>query len=396
LNFTLKLFHIEIKIEPRPKFFIFNICFRMDKMIDVNLEEIADKIVNKCVRVEEDEVIMVSGGIHNFELVENIAVNIKKKGAFPVIKASTERLQKKMTEEVDKDILGKTPEHMLRWMDDIDGNIGIDSQKDPRVLQQLPEDKIGAQRKARKPIQDKLTEEKIRWTGMGYPTEEKAEMYGIDYEEFWDMFWKAMNVDYDALMKKGQKIAKPLQEGDEVHITSEKGTDLKFSIGDRNIIVDDGIISEKDIEDGFVGNNLPCGEVFCAPLEDSANGKAYFDVAFYRGNEIRGIEANFKDGKLVEATAEKNEELFHEVIENAQGDKKHIGELGIGINPEVHKAIGYTITDEKIMGSIHIALGENRMFGGQNESTLHWDLVMLDPSLEVNGKKIMDNGDHLV
>ena len=365
-------------------------------MIDVDLEEIAEKIVNKCMRVEEDEVIMVGGGTHNFELVENIAVDIKKNGAFPVIRTSTERLQKKMTEEVDKDILEKTPEHMLRWLDDVDGRIGLDFQKDPRILQQLPEEKIGAQRKARKPLQDKITEEKIRWTGMGYPTEEKAEMYGIDFEEFWDMFWKAMNVDYEGLMERGQKIADRLKEGEKVHITSDKGTDLEFSIGDRHIIVDDGIISEQDIEEGFVGNNLPCGEVFCAPIEDSANGKAYFDVAFYRGNEIRGIEATFEDGKLVKATAEKNEELFHEVIENAQGDKKNIGEFGIGINPEVHQAIGYTITDEKIMGSIHIALGENKMFGGENDSSLHWDLVMLDPSFEVNGNKVMDNGEHLV
>ncbi|MFW5953088.1 MAG: aminopeptidase [Candidatus Natronoplasma sp.] len=365
-------------------------------MKEVDLEEIAEKIVNKCMRVEEDEVIMVGGGTHNFELVENIAVNIKKNGAFPVIRASTERLAKKMTQEVDKEILEKTPEYMIRWLDDVDGRIGLDHQKDPRILQQLPEEKIGAQRKARKPLQDKMTEEKIRWTGMGYPTEEKAEMYGIDFEEFWNMFWKAMDVDYEGLMERGQKIAEQLEEGDKVHITSDKGTDLKFSIGDRHIIVDDGIISEEDIEDGFVGNNLPCGEVFCAPIEDSANGKAYFDVAFYRGNEIRGIEATFEDGKLVEANAEKNEELFHEVIENAQGDKKRIDEFGIGINPEVHQAIGYTITDEKIMGSIRIALGENKMFGGENDSSLHWDLVMLDPSFEVNGNKVMDDGEHLV
>lgn len=99
---------------------------------------------------------------------------------------------------------------------------------------------------------------------------------------------------------------------------------------------------------------------------------------------------------MIEATAEENEELSHEVIENSQGDKEVIGEFGIGINPEVKKAIGYTITDEKIIGSIHIAIGENRMFGGENESSLHWDLVMLDPSFEVDGTGVMENGEHFV
>lgn len=112
-----------------------------------------------------------------------------------------------------------------------------------------------------------------------------------------------------------------MRGGDKVHITSDNGTDLEFSITDRRILVDDGVISDEDIERGDVGNNLPCGEVFCAPVEDSANGKAYFDMAFHRGNKIKGIEATFKDSKMVEATAEENEKLFNEVIENSQGDK---------------------------------------------------------------------------
>ncbi len=361
-------------------------------MIEVNLNEVSEKIVEKCMGVKEDEVIMLKGGIHNFELVENMAVDIRKKGAFPVVSADTDRMNKRTIEEVDINYLEKTREYYLRWLDDVDGVISLDSRKDPRIFSELPEDKIGATRRANRPIRDKFNEEKIRWTGMGYPTEEKAKMYGIEYGKFWNMFWKAIDTDYDRIRDDGEQLAEVLREGDTVHITSDKGTDLTFSIGERRILVDDGVISQEDIKRGDVGNNLPCGEVFCAPLEDSADGEAVFDLAYYRGNRIEDIHAVFEEGKLVEVDAEVNEEIFKRVLENSQGAKDVIGEFGIGINPEVNQAIGYTITDEKIIGSIHIAIGENRMFGGRNESTLHWDLVMMAPSFSINGEIVMDGG----
>ncbi len=365
-------------------------------MIEVDFGDVADKVVNKCMRVEEDEVIQVNGAPHNFELVEEIALNVRKNGAFPVIKSNSDTLEKKMVEEVETEHLEKTPEYYLNWLDDIDGVIGIDHQKDPRTLSQLPEEKVGAKRKGKRKINDRFQEDNIRWTGIGYPTEEKAEMYGIDYDEFWDMFWKALNTDYDKLQEEGKSLAKELEREDIVHITSDTGTDLKVSIENRRVLVDDGIISKDDIGKGDVGNNLPAGEVFCAPIEESAEGEVFFDVAFYKGNKIEGINARFEDGKIVDIEADKNGDIFNDVLEFSQGQKDRIGEFGIGINPEVDRAIGYTITDEKILGSIHIALGENRSFGGENESTLHWDLVMLDPTVKVGDKKIIEEGVHKV
>ncbi|MBS3817634.1 MAG: aminopeptidase [Candidatus Thermoplasmatota archaeon] len=365
-------------------------------MIEVDLGEIADKVVNQCMKVEEDEVIQVNGGPHNFDMIEEIALSVRKNGAFPVIKSNSDSLEKKMIEGVDIDYLEKTPEYYLNWLDDIDGVIGVDHQRDPRQLSELSEEKIGAKRRGKRKINDKFQEDNIRWTGIGYPTEEKAEMYGIEYEDFWNMFWKAMNTDYEELHEEGKSIADEMRGEDEVHITSNKGTDLNFSIEDRRIIVDDGIIDDDDLENGDVGNNLPAGEVFCAPLEESAEGEVFFDLAFYKGNKIEGITARFEEGKIVDVEADKNGDVFNEVLEHSHGDKDRIGEFGIGINPEVNQAIGYTLTDEKIMGSIHIALGENRSFGGENESTLHWDLVMLEPTVEVGDKTIIEEGVHQI
>lgn len=360
-------------------------------MIKVDFDSLAETVVKECMRVKAGETILLSCGLNCLELMEDVAVWIARQEAFYLLLPYTDRLQKRILLEADAAFLEKPPKPLLEIVNFIDGRIAVDTLKDPRVLQSVPEERIGAQRQSTRPIANRLVERKIRCTGMGYPTREKAEMFGVDYELFHDMFWKAVTIDYKKLHEKGERVADILGNTSCIRITTDK-TDLSFSLKGRSIFIDDGIISDEDIAIGNIGNNLPAGEVFCAPVEPSAQGRAYFDAAFYKGEKITGIMAVFKNGRVVEVRCEENEKLFKEALANAQGGKDIIGELGIGLNPEVNEVTGYVITDEKIAGSIHIALGENRGFGGQNESSLHWDLVMMHPTVEADGRMIMENG----
>jgi aminopeptidase len=361
-------------------------------MMEVNYESLAKKIVNKCMRIKEDEVVMLGGGVYNMDLLEAIAVNIRKVGAWPFLRVTTDSMYKRSISDIPIKYLKKEPKYLTKWLDDIDANIGIDPFMDPASLSTLSEKRLGLSRQAGRKLNDKFTKLGIRWTAIGYPTKERAKMFGIPFSQFWDMFWDAMNVNYDAMYKRGAKVAKALRGKKEVHISSDKGTDLTFKITGRKPLIDDGVVSATDIRNKDVGNNLPCGEVFLAPVETSAKGRAVFDLAFHRGNKITDIDVDFTRGKLSRIKAKKNEKLLKEVIANSQGQKDRIGEFGIGINPKVKKAIGYTITDEKITGTIHIAVGENRSYGGKNEATLHWDFVMMRPTVEVDGKTIMKSG----
>jgi aminopeptidase len=363
-------------------------------MIDVDFDSVAETLVRECMRVKAGETILVSGGVYCFELMEDIAVHIARQRAYFLIQPYTDQMQKRLFLETDIDYLQKTSKPYYEIVNLVDGRIAIDHLKDPRVLQGVPEERIGAQRQASMLLSDRLRERKVRWTGMGFPTREKADMYGVGYGEFHDMFWKAVNTDYQQMYAQGKRVAERLKNA-HVRITSEK-TDLEFSLEGRSILIDDGVISEEDVRIGDVGNNLPAGEVFCAPVESSCEGRAYFDAAFYKGEKITGIDAVFEKGKMVDVHCEKNEDVFKDVLANAHGGKDIIGEFGIGLNPEVKKVIGYVLTDEKIIGSIHIALGENRGFGGENESSLHWDLVMMHPTVEVGNSVIMEEGKLLV
>lgn len=363
-------------------------------MIKVDFDSVAETLVKACMRVKAGETILVSGGLYCFELLEDIAVQIARQKAHFLILPYTDRMQKRLFLETAMDFLQETSKPYYEIANFIDGRIALDHLQDPRVLQCVPEERIGAQRQASMPLNDRLMERKVRWTSMGFPTQEKAEIFGVEYEVFHDMFWRAVNTDYTSMYEQGKKIAEHVRNG-KVRITTDR-TDVTFSLEGRPILIDDGIISEEDIKIGDIGNNLPAGEVFCAPVESSCEGRAYFDAAFYKGEKITGIDAVFERGKVVDVSCEKNETLFKEALANAHGKKDIIGEFGIGLNPEVKKVIGYVLTDEKVIGSIHIALGENREFGGKNESSLHWDLVMMRPTVEVNGTVIMEEGKLLV
>jgi len=355
-------------------------------------QKIAEKIVNKCIKIQPDEVVLLIGGVFHLELLEELDIAIRKTGAFPVLMPSWDSLSYRIIHEVPEKYLKKVPVYMLKWLEDVTAAITIDAVYDPSIFEKLSEEKLGLSRTANEPIKNRFIIKKIRWSGLGFPTKPKAKIFKIDFDEFNDMFWKAVDVDYELLYKTGIALKNIFKKAEKIKITSKKGTNLKFYIGNRNICIDDGIISKEDIEEGFVGNNLPAGEVFIPPLEHTVEGVAIFDIVYYHGHKIEDLKLEFKNGKLINSSARTNHELFKKVLLNSTGSYDMIGEFGIGTNPAITTVTGYTHTDEKIIGSIHLALGENKVFGGNLTSSLHWDLVMLSPTVEAENKLIMEEG----
>ena len=128
------------------------------------------------------------------------------------------------------------------------------------------------------------------------------------------------------------------------------------------------------------------GEVCFAPIEQSARGRAYIELAFWQGQPIRGLELEFEEGYVRALRAEQGLELFHDTVQNGGGDSNRLGEFGLGLNPAVDRVTGFLLLDEKMIGTAHLALGENRALGGINNSALHWDLVVQNAIVSVDGK----------
>ncbi len=356
------------------------------------LPRIAEKIVKDCLKIKENDSVLIVSGLHNIDFAEEIAINCYKIGATPLISATSDNYSKRVYSEIPEKHLEKVHKHLLGLFNELDVRIAIEPFEDPFLLKEVRESKIGAKRKASEPIWNKIVERGIKWLYLGYPTRRMAEAYGMPYEDLKKMYVKMLDINYSWLEKTCEKVKNYLIGKKKVRITHSNGTNLVFSIENRRINVDDGSISEENLREGDTGLNLPSGEVFVAPLEDSAEGKIIFNCPnYYQGKEIKNLELTFENGRIIKVSAEKGKEVFEQALANAHGDKEFIAEWGIGLNPFA-KPIGYTLTDEKIIKSIHIAIGENRGYGGKNKSTIHWDLVLLNPTVYVDDELFMKDG----
>ncbi len=242
--------------------------------------------------------------------------------------------------------------------------IRITSIHDPTFLGGVPPERVAEWQHIVSPAMDNITSKD--WVLTKFPTEAYAKGAGMTMQEFIDYYYNACCADYQAL---GDSI-KPLQDafdaGSRVRILGP-GTDILLGIEGRLAA---GAISGK--------HNIPDGECFLGPEEDITEGHITFEEdQIYDGNEMGGIFLRFERGQIVEAHAKKGDAFFQSLLDN-HPDNRRLGELGIGMNPNITRYSKNTLFDEKIKGTIHMALGRSYKYergGGRNGGSIHWDLV---------------------
>jgi aminopeptidase len=182
-----------------------------------------------------------------------------------------------------------------------------------------------------------------------------------------------------------ERLKKELDRADKVRIIGEK-TDLTMSIKGRNAVVGDAI------------HNVPGGEVYTAPVDDSAEGEIWFDLPGIRyGREIKGIRLKFSKGEVIDYSAETSQDTLKSIIETDEGSKR-IGELGIGTNRGITRFTKNILFDEKIGDTIHIALGSAyKDCRGTNKSAIHWDIIktMKPGQIVLDNKMLQKDGKFL-
>lgn len=234
----------------------------------------------------------------------------------------------------------------------------------------------------------------LRWCTTLYPTDASAQEAGMslaDYEEF---VYGAMLLDRDdpiaawqAQGREQQRIADALAVSREARIIGE-GTDLRLGIGGRTWINCNGT------------NNFPDGEVFSAPVEDAVNGVVtYTYPAIFNGREVDGVRLTFEGGRAVKAEARQGEAFLNEML-NMDAGARVLGELGIGTNYGIQQFTKNMLFDEKIGGTVHLALGAAYPeSGGRNESSLHWDMLVdlrRSGEVQLDGRTVMKDGKWLI
>lgn len=360
--------------------------------VPVQWRPIADKIVNKCLGVAPGEVIQLGGGVHNFDFVGALAAAVRRVGAFAELNVTSDDLQLETLLTVPEEHLRAVPPHRLRWLEDVDAMIVTDSVSNPGRAEAVPRERRIAAHAAAEIVERRLFERGLRWVYVGYPTPANTVGLPVPYDELSPLFWRAVDIDYDALAAEGAAVAAALEKGREVRLTTERGTDLVFNVGDRPVLVDDGVISPGDIEEGNAAVHLPAGRVLVAPLETSASGRLVIDWAWQDGRSFQGVVLELEEGRVQVVGDGKAADELRRRLHNGRGDKDRLGVFGLGLNPAVHRFSGHAALDEKRRGAVHLSLGDNRLFGGANVSNFHFDLFLESVTLQVDGAPLIEAG----
>ncbi|MDQ4095127.1 MAG: aminopeptidase [Actinomycetota bacterium] len=205
-----------------------------------------------------------------------------------------------------------------------------------------------------------------------------------------DMLARTMSADFDGVKRRSRAVAELLTAGDAVRITSAKGSDLRLSIAGRTAISDDG-----DLREPGAFGNLPAGEGFIAPVEGTATGRLVVDGTVWPLGLLEDpLVVDFEDGYAT-SIAGAGADRFRAALEPYGRDAFAVAELGIGTN-EAAILTGNVLEDEKILGTIHLALGDNHSFGGTVRVSSHQDGIVLDPTLTIDDRTILQEGDLLI
>jgi aminopeptidase len=234
--------------------------------------------------------------------------------------------------------------------------------RNPHEFSGIPAGRMALHRAAQGAISAIRTAQ-TRWTLVRVPNEAFAQQAGLPLDEAMEFFFAACLRDWEAEARRWHVLADLLAAGTKVAV-SGPGIDLQFSTADRRWVVGDGRI------------NIPDGEIFTAPVDDSLEGTVAFDwPQNWSGQAIEGIRLRFERGIVTEASATRGEEHLLSALEMDEGARR-CGEVGIGVNEGITRPVGDLLFDEKIFGTIHLALGRAYAeCGGTNRSALHWDLV---------------------
>lgn len=354
-------------------------------MQDSRIKETARILVEYSNEIKKGDRVVIEASQEAAPLVKEIYKLCIQKGAYPRVNLGIQGLTKIYYDYASKEQLEHFPERSMHEAKYGDAFFSIGAPSNTRELTNIDPKKIALRSKITNPISEEIL--KKRWVLFYYPTNAQAQEADMSLEEFEDFVFSATIQDWKKIAKEEDKLKKVLDKGKEVRILG-KNTDLKFSIEKREASKGDG------------KNNMPCGEVFIAPVESSTQGHIEFSFpAIKAGREVDGVRLKFKDGNVLEATAIKGEKYLKECLEIDAGAKR-LGEFGIGFNYNIKRPVKNILFDEKIGGSIHLALGRAyKEGGGTNESALHWDMIKdlrQEGKILVDGKTIQENGKFLI
>lgn len=351
-------------------------------MTDPRVEALADILVQHSTEVGPGDLVVIDGTANAQPLLMACYRRVLAAGGHPRLNVGFEEAQEVFLSEASNDQLEFLDPIAKFQADSIQVAIRIRATENTRALANADPARLAKTMIARRPVMDQIIEN-VRWVLCDYPTNALAQEAEMSLSEYADFLYGATNIDWSEMTAKLGSLKQRLQSGSEVRIVGPD-TDLTLRTAGRIWEPADG------------KKNMPDGEIFTAPIEDSVNGRIRYEFpAIYQGRQVDGITLTFKDGLIVEAAAERGEEFLTAILDTDPGARR-LGEIGIGTNDGIQRHTKNILFDEKMGGTVHLAVGRAYEFtGGKNQSAVHWDMVKdlrTDSALYLDGALLQENG----
>ena len=363
-----------------------------------DLEQLAQRLVTQSAAIREGDIVMIQGQARDAELLEDIAVNVRKAGGFPLVTYSSDRLSKRMFFDVPEKYDAQPDALGSKLADIVDVNITLGNGTSENLLEGADPKRIAARTKADEPVVQKFLR-RVRTIEIGnnlYPTSWRAERYGMSEDELSRTFWNGVNIDYSELQARGDQVKAAIAAGGELHITNPNGTDLTLDVKGRPVLVSDGVVSPEDMKAGAAAASvyLPAGEVYTTPVPGSAKGKIVHSKTYFRGKEVDNLTLTVSDGKVTAMSGEgpgyAGLKAEYDALDDAR--KNEMGFVDFGINPNVKLPANSSVGNWVPAGSVTVGTGINLWAGGNN--SVPYGLVVFLPgsTVTLDGKPIVENG----
>ncbi|MGQ9543028.1 MAG: aminopeptidase [Candidatus Bathyarchaeia archaeon] len=348
--------------------------------MDPRVVQHAKIIVNYSTKIGMGDNVLIQVEDQSLDLAVEILRQASRRGASCVIVSQPTEATETYYKVTPKEYLRIFPKHLYYLVKSSDVIISIKSEANTRALSAIEPSRLSLRSTTLRRIQEERMRK--RWCLTQYPTSAYAQEAEMSYSDYCDFVYSAILMDWRREAKKLAILKRSFEKSREIRLEGE-GTDLTMTVQGRVFIVDDA------------KHNLPGGEIFTAPVEESVKGRIYFDLpAIYSGKEVQDIELEFSGGKIVSYRASKNSDFLEAMIKTDPGSRR-VGEFGIGTNMRIDRFTRNILFDEKICGTVHLAIGKAyRECLGRNVSAIHWDMIktMKPGRIIVDGEVVQEDG----
>ncbi|MBR3803974.1 MAG: aminopeptidase [Clostridia bacterium] len=334
-------------------------------MQDCRIKKLAKGLINYSVELKKGEKCLIEAFDIDNALVKALVDEVYAVGGYPFVWIRDNQVQRKILNGLNDELCNLMADVDSYLMEKMDAYVGIRGGNNAYELSDVD----GERRKLYSSVYSNkvhldLRVNKTKWVILRYPNPGMAQLAGMSTEAFEDFYFDVCTLDYSKMDKAMDALGALIEKTDKVRLVA-KDTDLTFSIKGLPGIKCSG------------KRNIPDGEIFTAPVKDSVNGVITFNAPSIKdGLKFENVCLTFKDGKIINATANYTEKL-NEILDIDEG-ARYVGEFSFGVNPFINDAIGDILFDEKIAGSIHFTPGScYEECDNGNKSSLHWDMVLI-------------------